>query len=62
MQGARQIPKRLTYLKSAKSIRIAISISLRVTDDEKHLIQSYAASHHLSISFFIRDIVLDQLE
>lgn len=38
------------------------TISLRVTDDEKHLIQSYAASHHLSVSSFIRDLVLDQLE
>ena len=33
-----------------------------VTDDEKHLIQSYAASHHLIVSSFIRDLVLDQLE
>lgn len=33
------------------------TISFRVTDDEKHLIQSYAASHS-----FIRDLVLDQLE
>ena len=38
------------------------TISFRVTDDEKHLIQSYAASHHLSVSSFIRDLVLDQLE
>lgn len=38
------------------------TISLRVTDDEKHLIQSYAASHHLSVSSFIRDLVLDQFE
>lgn len=26
------------------------------------MIQSYAASHHLSVSSFIRDLVLDQLE
>lgn len=32
------------------------TISFRVTDDEKHLIQSYAASHHLIVSFFIRDL------
>ena len=38
------------------------TISFRVTDDEKHLIQSYAASHHLIVSSFIRDLVLDQLE
>lgn len=38
------------------------TISFRVTDDEKHLIQSYAASHHLIVSPFIRDLVLDQLE
>lgn len=38
------------------------TISLHVTDDEKHLIQSYAASHHLSVSSFIRDLVLDQLK
>lgn len=38
------------------------TISFRVTDDEKHLIQSYAASHHLSVSSFIRDLVLDQLK
>lgn len=25
-------------------------------------LQSYAASHHLIVSFFIRDLVLDQLE
>lgn len=73
--------KRLTYLKSAKSIQIGISIihdheregaggmiqskhtiPFRVTDDEKHLIQSYAASHHLIVSSFIRDLVLVQLE
>ena len=38
------------------------TISFRVADDEKHLIQSYAASHHLIVSSFIRDLVLDQLE
>lgn len=38
------------------------TISFRVTDDEKHLIQSYAASHHLIVSSFIRDLVLDLLE
>lgn len=38
------------------------TISFRVTDDEKHLIQSYAASQHLIVSSFIRDLVLDQLE
>ena len=38
------------------------TISFRVTDDEKHLIQSYAASHHLIVSSFIGDLVLDQLE
>ena len=38
------------------------TISFRVTADEKHLIQSYAASHHLIVSSFIRDLVLDQLE
>lgn len=38
------------------------TISFRVTDDEKHLVQSYAASQHLSVSSFIRDLVLDQLE
>ena len=38
------------------------TISFRVTDDEKHLIQSYAASHHLIVSSFIRDLILDQLE
>ena len=26
------------------------TISFRVADDEKHLIQSYAASHHLIVS------------
>lgn len=38
------------------------TISFRVTDDEKHLIQSYAASHYLSVSSFIRDLVPAQLE
>lgn len=38
------------------------TISFRVTDDEKHLIQSYAASHHLIVSSFIRDLVLDRLK
>lgn len=38
------------------------TISFRVADYEKHLIQSYAASHHLIVSSFIRDLVLDQLE
>lgn len=38
------------------------TISFRVTYDETHLIQSYAASHHLIASSFIRDLVLDQLE
>ena len=38
------------------------TISFCVTDDEKQLIQSYAASHHLSVSSFIRDLVLDQFE
>lgn len=38
------------------------TISFRVADDEKYLIQSYAASHHLIVSSFIRALVLDQLE
>ena len=41
---------------------LSIPISFRVTDDEKHLIQAYAASHHLIVSSFIMDLVLDQLE
>lgn len=38
------------------------TISFRVTDDEKHLIQSVLCGHHLIASSFIRDLVLDQLE
>ena len=38
------------------------TISFRVTDDEKQPLQPYAASHHLIVSSFIRDLVLDQLE
>ena len=38
------------------------TISFRVTDDEKQPLQPYAASHHLIVSSFIRDLVLDQFE
>ena len=53
MQGARQMPK-------------AIWIFLFLAEMDfvplRDLLQSYAASHHLIVSSFIRDLVLDQLE
>lgn len=50
MQRARQIPK-------------AIWIFLFLAEmDFVSLRSSYAASHHLIVSSFIRDLVLDQLE
>lgn len=53
MQGARQMPKaNLDFL-------IFGGDGFRLTEI---LLQSYAASHHLSVYSFIRDLVLDQLE
>lgn len=38
------------------------TISLRVSDDENKLIQSYVAANNLNLSSFIRDLVLDKIE
>ncbi|MEE3452779.1 DUF6290 family protein [Dialister sp.] len=38
------------------------SISFEVSDEENKMIEDYAASHHLKLSSFIRNAVLDQIE
>lgn len=37
-------------------------ISFEVTDEENKIIQNYAVSHHLNLSSFIRDAILDKIE
>ena len=53
MQGARQMPKAIWIFLFLAEMDF---VSLRSSS------QSYAASHHLSVYSFIRDLVLDQLE
>ncbi len=38
------------------------TISLRVSDDENKLIQSYVSANNLNLSSFIRNLVLDKIE
>lgn len=38
------------------------TISLRVNEDERRLIQNYISVNHLNMSAFIRDLVLDKIE
>lgn len=38
------------------------TISLRVSDEENKLIQSYVSANNLNLSSFIRNLVLDKIE
>ncbi len=38
------------------------TISLRVSDEERKLIQTYVTANNLNMSSFIRDLVLDKIE
>lgn len=38
------------------------TISLRVSEDENKLIQTYVAANNLNLSSFIRNLVLDKIE
>lgn len=39
-----------------------ITISLRVSEEESKLIQTYVAANNLNLSSFIRNLVLDKIE
>lgn len=39
-----------------------ITISLRVSEEENKLIQTYVAANNLNLSSFIRNLVLDKIE
>ncbi len=38
------------------------TISLRVSDEENKLIQTYVSANNLNLSSFIRDVILEKIE
>ena len=38
------------------------TISLRISDEENQLLQSYVAANRLNLSSFIRDVVFEKIE